>query len=64
MPARKDIDKLVRAAKRHGVREEITGSGHRKLLLPDGGHIIVPWSPRSNIATKHLERELKKRGLL
>jgi hypothetical protein len=64
MTERSDYRKLVKAATKTGARiVESNGHGHRKLLWPDGSHIVIPGTPGSGKALISFRQRLRSKGV-
>jgi predicted RNA binding protein YcfA (HicA-like mRNA interferase family) len=61
--ARKDVEKLIEAAKAAGWTVERAGSGHYKLRSPAGALVVLPFSPRSGNAFYYSRALLRRHGL-
>jgi hypothetical protein len=60
----KDLDRMVAAAWRAGLRVEHGGSGHIKIFLGDGGEIIsVPMTPSRQRTVQRIRSALRRGGL-
>lgn len=61
----KEINKLVRIAKKEGWRVEKTKNSHILFYPPDldSGFVTMPSTPRSSRNFKNYVNELKMRGL-
>jgi hypothetical protein len=61
----KDINVLIRKAKKAGWKMEFSSSGHGKLVPPNGGRVLTfPLTPSGHTpAAKALRSKLRKRGV-
>lgn len=60
---RADMMKLVKKAKSKGCSVERSGSGHWKIVCPDGTLITASFSPTTPGAYRDTIRDLRKAGV-
>lgn len=60
----KDTRKLVKAAKAAGWSVTRSGSGHIRLIGPDGQEVVSSSTPGNNGSVRDLRRALRKAGVL
>ena len=58
----RDIGKVLRAARRHGVEIASTGKSHIRLYCPNGATITCSASPSDTHAWKNVVRDLRRYG--
>lgn len=59
----KDVSPLLRLATSNGIEILRTGSGHLRLVAPDGAITVIAASPGTAKAAYMLKSWLRKRGL-
>lgn len=60
---RADMMKLVKKAEKKGCEVERTGSGHWKIVCPDGTVLTASFSPRNPGPHRDILRALRKAGV-
>jgi hypothetical protein len=61
--ARKDVERLIEIAKAAGWTCARCGSGHYKLVSPEGAIVILPFSPSSGRSFYYSRSLLRRYGL-
>jgi hypothetical protein len=60
---RSDMMKLIKLAKKHGCTAERTGSGHWKIVCPNGSTLTASFSPSRPGAYRDTIKALRKAGV-
>ena len=61
---RSDMMKLIKQAESNGCEVERTGSGHWKIVCPNGTRLTASFSPKSPGAYRDTIKALRKEGVL
>ena len=66
MASKKDVQLLIKKARKQGWTVEVTRGSHLKWLSPDGegGPYFSSSSPSDHRAIKNMEKDLARRGLV
>ena len=60
---RAEMMKLMKKAQKAGCSVERTGSGHWKIVAPNGTVTVTSFSPKNAGALRDVTKELKKAGV-
>ena len=60
---RADMMKLLKRIQKQGCTVERTGSGHWRIITPNGAVLTTSFSPKTPGALRDVTRRLKKEGV-